>query len=76
IDFATSADDRIEYSYEGDNISIGLRANHIIEMLSAVTSEEVSLELTDATRAMLIIPVNGESECEKNMVMLLMPIML
>ncbi|MBE9488082.1 MAG: DNA polymerase III subunit beta [Bacteroidetes bacterium] len=76
IDFATSADDRIEYSYEGDNIAIGLRANHIVEMLSVMSSEEVALELTDATRAMLILPVNSENECEKNMVMLLMPIML
>lgn len=76
IDFATSADDRIDYSYEGDNISIGLRANHMIEMLSAITAEEVALELTDATRAMLIIPINSEHECEQHMVMLLMPIML
>lgn len=76
IDFATSADDRIDYTYEGENMSIGLRANHIVEMLSAVSSEDVALELTDATRAMLILPVDSPSNSEKDMVMLLMPIML
>ncbi len=76
IDFATSADDRIDYTYEGENMSIGLRANHIIEMLSAVSAEDVALELTDATKAMLILPVDSPSNSEKEMVMLLMPIML
>lgn len=74
IDFSTSADETIACSYTGAPMSIGFKAPFLIEILSAITSDEVVLELADPARAGLILPT--ENEPNQDLLMLLMPMLL
>ena len=74
IDFSTSADETIACSYEGAPMAVGFKAPFLIEILSAVASSDVVLELADPARAGLILPAeNAEGE---ELLMLLMPMLL
>ncbi|MCQ2346285.1 MAG: DNA polymerase III subunit beta [Paludibacteraceae bacterium] len=74
IDFSTSADETITCSYNGMPMSIGFKAPFLIEILSAIESNEVLIELADAARAGLVLPMeNAENE---DLLMLLMPMLL
>ncbi|EJW99042.1 DNA polymerase III subunit beta [gut metagenome] len=74
IDFSTSAEERISCQFEGSELSIGFKATYLIEILGNIGSDDVVLELADASRAGLIIPSeNNEGE---DLLMLLMPMML
>lgn len=75
VNFYVSADDTLVCNHTGDDIEIGFKYMHMIEMLTVFTSQNIQVELSDPTRAGLFIPLDGESECEKNSVVLLMPIM-
>lgn len=74
IDFSTSAEETIECSYEGEPMNIGFKAPFLIEILSAVQSDEVIVELADPSKAGLILPF--ENEEGEDIVMLLMPMLL
>lgn len=74
IDFSTSADETIACSYSGTPMSIGFKAPFLIEILGAITSDEVVLELADPARAGLILPT--ENEPNQDLLMLLMPMLL
>ena len=74
IDFSTSAEETITCSYEGTPMAIGFKAGFLIELLSAVSSLEVMIELADPARAGLIIPTDTEEGQE--VLMLLMPMLL
>lgn len=75
LDFSTSAEDNIPCSHDGEPIVIGFKSEHLIDMLSAATQQNISVELSDSTRAGLFIPVD-EEESSQQVVMLLMPIMI
>ncbi|MFI3267731.1 MAG: DNA polymerase III subunit beta [Rikenellaceae bacterium] len=74
-DFSVSAEDSLECDYNGDSLSLGFKAPYVIEMLQNMSTEMVSLEFADATRAGLIVPFDPKDELEQNLLMLLMPIM-
>ena len=74
IDFSTSAEEKIVCSFDGTELSIGFKATYLIEILSNINSEEVILKLADPSRAGLIVP--SENEENKDLLMLLMPMML
>lgn len=73
-DFSVSAEDNLTCEYSGTPITIGFKSTIMVEMLSNISSKEVSFELADATRPGLFVPTEGCDECEKDMVMLLMPL--
>ncbi|MBN2480598.1 MAG: DNA polymerase III subunit beta [Bacteroidales bacterium] len=75
IDFSTSAVEDILCQYNGEKMEIGFKSVFLIEILSNIQSSEVSIELSDASRAGLFIPFNRENEAE-DVLMLLMPMML
>lgn len=75
IDFSISAYERLQCQYEGDEMEIGFKSVFLIEILSNLSSEEVSLELSDPTRAGIIVPAQTEVE-EEDVLMLLMPMMI
>lgn len=75
VNFYVSADDTLVCNHTGDPIEIGFKYMHLIEMLTVFTSDNIQIELSDPTRAGLFVPIDGESECEKNSVVLLMPIL-
>jgi len=74
IDFSTSAEETIACSYAGTPMSIGFKAPFLIEILGAITCDEVMIELADPARAGLILPV--ENEENQDVLMLLMPMLL
>jgi DNA polymerase III subunit beta len=75
IDFATSAVEDMACQYMGDELEIGFKSTFLVEILSNIQSGEVSIELSDASRAGLFIPFDKEDENE-DVLMLLMPMMI
>lgn len=74
IDFSTAAEETIPCGYVGTAMNIGFKSNFLIEILTNIQATEVSLELSDPSRAGLIFPV--EKEENEDLLMLLMPMML
>lgn len=75
IDFSISAYERLNCQYDGDDMEIGFKSLFLLEILSNLNSQEVVLELSDPTRAGIILPAVKESEDEDSL-MLLMPMMI
>lgn len=74
IDFLTAAEETISCTYEGSVMNIGFKAVFLIEILDNIPSSDVRIELSDPSRAGLILPV--EQEQNEDMLTLLMPMML
>lgn len=74
IDFLTAAEETIVCSYTGNVMNIGFKAAFLIEILDNIPSSDVRIELSDPSRAGLILPV--EQETNEDMLTLLMPMML
>lgn len=74
IDFLTAAEETIMCSYSGNVMNIGFKAAFLIEILDNIPSSDVRIELSDPSRAGLILPV--EQEENEDMLTLLMPMML
>ena len=74
IDFLTAAEEMISCSYEGNVMNIGFKAAFLIDILNNIPSADVRIELSDPSRAGLILPV--EKEENEEMLTLLMPMML
>jgi DNA polymerase-3 subunit beta len=75
IDFATSAVEELVCQYNGDELEIGFKSTFMVEILGNIQSSDVSIELSDASRAGLFIPFNKENDNE-DVLMLLMPMMI
>ncbi len=75
IDFSISAVERLNCQYEGDDMEIGFKSTFLQEILSNLSATDVKVELSDPTRAGLLLPADNENE-EENVLMLLMPMMI
>lgn len=75
IDFSISAVERLNAQYDGEEISIGFKSSFLIQILQALESENVVLEMSDPSRAGLVLPLEKEDESEDEL-MLLMPMMI
>lgn len=75
IDFSISAVERLACEYEGDEIEIGFKSTFMQEILSNISAGDVRLELSDPTRAGLLLPAENDHE-DEDMLMLLMPMMI
>lgn len=75
VDFAISAVERLSCQYEGEDMEIGFKSTFLQEILSNLSSTDVKVELSDPTRAGLLLPAENENE-EENVLMLLMPMMI
>jgi len=75
VDFSNKADERLQCSYEGDDMQIGFNSRFLSEMLSNLNSNEVLLEMSLPNRAGILTPIDGIEEGE-NITMLVMPVML
>ena len=74
VDYSTSGTETLTCSYEGTPMSIGFRANFLIEILNTINAQDVEVLLSDPARAGLVAPVqNNEGE---KLLMLIMPMML
>ncbi len=74
IDFLTSAEETIQCEYAGTVMNIGFKALFLIEILNNIASADVKIELSDPSRAGIILPV--ENEENEEVLTLLMPMML
>jgi len=74
IDFSNEAHERLSCQYDGDDMEIGFNAKFLIEMLTNLSGEEVTIEMSTPNRAGLLFPqTNDEKE---DVLMLVMPVML
>ncbi len=74
IDFSTSAEEAISCSYNSTPMSIGFKATFLIDILNNLSGQDVVIELSDPSRAGVLVP--AEQEENEDLLMLLMPMML
>ncbi|MDD2634367.1 MAG: DNA polymerase III subunit beta [Bacteroidales bacterium] len=75
IDYAIAGTDTTNCQYDGDDMEIGFKSNFLIEILNNLSTTEVVFELSDPTRAGIILPKDNENPSE-DILMLLMPMMI
>lgn len=74
IDFSISAEETVNCQYADTPIKIGFKSAFLIEIINTISSSDVILELTDPSRAGIILPF--ENEENEDVLMLLMPMLL
>ncbi len=75
IDFSISAVERLACEYEGEDMEIGFKSTFLQEILANIPSSEVRLEMSDPSRAGLLLPEEKEDD-DEDVLMLLMPMMI
>ena len=75
IDYATEGQEYINCQYDGDEMEIGFKSNFLVEILNNISTPEVVFELSDPTRAGIVVPKDNDNKEEK-VLMLLMPMMI
>jgi DNA polymerase-3 subunit beta len=75
IDFSISAYEKVSAQYDGESMNIGFKSAFLIQILTAITSENIVLQMSDPSRSGIIVPLERESEDEDEL-MLLMPMMI
>lgn len=75
IDFSISANERLNCQYEGDDMEIGFKSSFLIEILSNLSSTDVVVELSDPSRAGILLPAEKEN-IDEDVLMLIMPMMI
>lgn len=73
-DFNKTAMERLACDYNDMAMSIGFKASACTEILSNIDSQEVRIELSDPSRAGLIVPV--EQPNDQEVLMLIMPMLI
>jgi len=75
IDFSISAYERLTCQYDGDSLDMGFKSSFLIEILQNLQSADVVLELSDPSRAGILLPLDKEND-DEDVLMLLMPMMI
>jgi DNA polymerase III subunit beta len=75
IDYSISAYEVINCQYNGTDMEIGFKSNFLVEIISNFSSTEIVLELSEPSRAGILVPADRENENE-DILMLIMPMML
>lgn len=75
IDFSNEANERLTCQYTGEDMEIGFNARFLVDMLSNLESENVTIEMSTPNRAGLLLPSEKENAAE-DILMLVMPVML
>lgn len=73
-DFSNEANERLSCEHEGEDIEIGFNAKFLLEMLSNISSKEVTFKFNAPNRAGLIFP--SDKDENEDILMLVMPVML
>lgn len=72
IDFATSSEEKVRCEYEGEVLTIGMKATYLKELLQHLTSERVVISMIDQSRQIVFTEDNGNP----NILMMMMPLLL
>lgn len=75
LDYSVSAHETLPCEYSGSDIEIGFKSIFLLEMLNNISSSQVIIDLSDASRAGLFLP-QEEASSDEDTLMLLMPMML
>ena len=75
VDYSISGIEMINCQYEGDELQIGFKSSFLMDILQNLSTTEVVMELSDPTRAGIILPKDNSNDAE-NVLMLLMPMMI
>ncbi len=75
IDYSLAGTEVINCTYTGDEMEIGFKSNFLAEILNNISTPEVVIELSDPTRAGIILPKDNEN-ADEEVLMLLMPMMI
>ena len=73
--YSISAVETLNCQYGGDEMEIGFKSVFLIGILSNINSDEVVIELSDPTRAGILLPKEKDQE-DEDLLMLLMPMMI
>jgi DNA polymerase III subunit beta len=74
LDYSNEANEKLMCDYEGEEMEIGFNAKFMIEMLGNISSNMISLEMSQPNRAGLIIP--SDKKDNEDILLLVMPVML
>ncbi|GAB4247043.1 MAG: DNA polymerase III subunit beta [Saprospiraceae bacterium] len=74
LDFSNEAAEQLICTYDGPAFTIGFNGKFLIEMLSALDSDEVRFELSNPQKAGILVPVDEPDN--ESILMLVMPVML
>ena len=72
-EYANKADMQIPCDYNGEDINIGFSSKFLTEMLSVLSSDDITMKMSQPNRPGIIEPVDG-LEDEENILMLSMPV--
>lgn len=75
MDYSISGQETINCQYAGDEMQIGFKSNFFIDILQNLSTTEVVVELSDPTRAGIILPKDNDN-ADEDILMLIMPMML
>ncbi|HUH34540.1 MAG TPA: DNA polymerase III subunit beta [Moheibacter sp.] len=75
MDYSSKAEERLPCDYNGADMQIGFNSKFLIEILNNLQSDDITLEMSEPSRAGIIKPVDGLEEGEE-ILMLVMPVML
>ena len=73
-DFSNEAYERLNCSFNGEDMEIGFNSKFLIEMLSSLDTDEVEFHLNGPNRAGILLPVQKE-DSGSDILMLVMPVM-
>lgn len=71
LDYATSAEERVDCDYQGNPMTIGFNSTYMVEVLSNIKGEDVEIQLADPARPGLFSPLEQQQGIE--VVMIQMP---
>ncbi|MCA0431462.1 MAG: DNA polymerase III subunit beta [Bacteroidetes bacterium] len=75
LDFANEGHETLTCTYVGEDMEIGFNSRFLVEMISNLDCDEISLEMSAPNRAGIILPANKSNPSE-DVLMLVMPVML
>lgn len=75
LDFSSKAEERLPCDYNGSDLQIGFNSKFLIEVLNNLQSDDITLEMSEPSRAGIIKPIDGLEDGEE-ILMLVMPVML
>lgn len=75
LDFSNEANERLTCSYDGEDMEIGFNSRFLMEMLNNIETPEIKIQMSEPSRAGLLVPATSENEHE-DILMLVMPVML
>ena len=73
IDFSIAGHETLKCQYDGDQMNIGFKAIFLADILANLPSTDISLEMSDSSRASLVLPVQTDIEGE-DVLTLIMPL--